>query len=237
MSLKVTDVRSGYGRAIFLQDVSVEIAPGEVVALLGANGAGKSTLARTIAGTLHCRAGRIEVDGERVDRWPADRRACRGLTLVPEGRRLFASLTVGENIALGRIAAARRPPETDHVTEVLDAFPVLRERWNQQAGLLSGGEQQMVALTRAVAANPRFLLLDEPSLGLSPLLVTEVYRLIRHIVERTRAGVLLVEQMTDLALEFAARAYVLDRGRVVLSGSSEIVAASPQVRSAYLGES
>jgi len=236
MSLRIVDIRSGYGRAAVLQDVSVEIAPGEVVALLGANGAGKSTLVRTIAGSIHCRSGQIDLDGVRIDRRPADWRACRGVTLVPEGRRLFANLTVGENIALGGIAAKRRPPGADHVAEVLDAFPILRERWGQQAGLLSGGEQQMVALTRAVAANPRFLLLDEPSLGLSPLLVTEVYRLIRYIVERTRAGVLLVEQMTDLALEFATRGYVLDRGRVVQSGPSQVVAMSPQVRSAYLGE-
>lgn len=235
MSLNVSAVCSGYNRGSVLHDVDVVVEPGQVVAVLGSNGAGKSTLVRTIAGSVATREGTIVLDGESVERLRPEQRARRGLILVPEGRMLFSRLTVADNIAIARRAARGRAEGPDPVEALLDAFPVVRARWRQRAGLLSGGEQQMVALTRAVASRPRYLLLDEPSLGLSPLLVREVFGLVRHIVETTNAGVLLVEQSVDQALRLADQAYVLERGRVVESGSPVELRQSEAIRRAYLG--
>ncbi|MDX8152698.1 ABC transporter ATP-binding protein [Patulibacter brassicae] len=235
MSLQVQGLRAGYGRATILEDVSVEVAPGEVAAVIGSNGAGKTTLVKTIAGSLAARGGRILQDGDAIGGLPPEKRARRGVVMVPEGRRLFGNLTVEENIRLGRQAARGRDEGDDPVEPLLEAFPIVRERWTQRAGLLSGGEQQMVALTRAVAGRPRYLLLDEPSLGLSPRLTQEVFRLVRLVVETTNAGVILVEQMADQALKLATNAYVLDQGRVSASGPAEEIRRSDAVRKAYLG--
>lgn len=237
MTLTIEDVRAGYGRATVLRGVDLTVDPGEVVAVIGSNGAGKTTLARTIAGALRTQSGTITEDGDRIDKLSPQHRSRRGIVLVPEGRRLFPSLTVAENIAIGRRAARGRNKGPDPVDGLLAAFPVVRERWGQRAGLLSGGEQQMVALTRAVASRPRYLLLDEPSLGLSPLLTQEVFRLIRLVIEQTGAGVVLVEQMADQALDIANRAYVLEQGSVVLTGPAEQVRQSDTVKAAYLGGS
>ncbi|WP_018635096.1 ABC transporter ATP-binding protein [Parafrankia elaeagni] len=233
-ALEVRDLHAGYGRATVLHGVSLQVARGEIVSVIGSNGAGKSTLVQTVAGLLPARAGEILLDGEGVTGATAQMRARRGVVLVPEGRRLFGELTVGENIRLGR-RAARGRSDDDPVADLLDAFPVVRERWNQQSGLLSGGQQQMVALTRAAASRPRYLLLDEPSLGLSPALTLEVFRLVRLVAERTGAGVVLVEQMADQALRLASRAYVLEQGRVVASGEAGELRRSDAVRKAYLG--
>lgn len=235
MSLQVTDVVSGYGRMRVLQEVSIEVAPGKIVAVVGANGAGKSTLAKTISGVLRCSSGTIQVDGKPVQSSPAEHRARLGLIHVPEGRRLFGTLTVAENIAMGRHAARGRRDGADTVDHLLDRFPILRDRWNQRAGLLSGGEQQMVALTRAAASRPRYLLLDEPSLGLSPRLSSEVFELVAMIAEDTGAGVMLIEQRVDAALKLADYAHVLERGRVVASGTADDIRNSEAVRVAYLG--
>jgi branched-chain amino acid transport system ATP-binding protein len=235
MSLEVDRLECGYDRAPILHGVSLRVGPGELVAVVGSNGAGKTTLVRTIAGLLTVRSGDLRIDGKSFARMSAARRARSGIIMVPEGRRLFPQLTVGENIEMGRRAARGRTGAEDPVAALLDAFPILTDRWNQQANLLSGGEQQMVALTRAVASRPQYLLLDEPSLGLSPLKTLEVFRLIEMIRERTGAGILLVEQMADQALQAADRAYVLELGRVSMEGPAAEVRASDEVRRAYLG--
>lgn len=234
-ALAVEGLRAGYGRATVLHDVALEVGRGEIVTVIGSNGAGKSTLVQTIAGLLPARAGTISLDGQPMTSTPPHLRARNGVVLVPEGRRLFGEMTVGENIRLGRRAARGRDEGDDPVEDLLAAFPVVKERWDQQSGLLSGGQQQMVALTRAAASRPRYLLLDEPSLGLSPALTLEVFRLIKLIADRTGAGVVLVEQMADQALRLAARAYVLEQGRVVAEGSADELRKSDAVRRAYLG--
>lgn len=237
MSLVVGDVSSGYGRATVIESINVELAPGRISAVIGSNGAGKSTLARTVCGLLPCRSGSIVLDGKPVQKLSAAQRARAGIVMVPEGRRLFAKLTVAENIRLGSHAAAGRgKASTQHVETLLDAFPVLRERWGQRAGQLSGGEQQMVALTRAVASAPKYLLLDEPSLGLSPKLTQEVFRLIQLIADETNAGIFLIEQMADDALGLAQHANVLEQGRITISGPADELRTSPDVRAAYLGK-
>ncbi|MBS44300.1 MAG: branched-chain amino acid ABC transporter ATP-binding protein [Nocardioides sp.] len=235
MSLVVEKAESGYDRNPILTGVSVRVDPGELVAVVGSNGAGKTTLVRTIVGQLALRSGSVTLEGADVSSLATHKRAKQGLMMVPEGRKLFPRLTVGENIALGRRAAGKRATGEDPVEALLEAFPVVKERWGQQASLLSGGEQQMVALTRAVAARPSYLLLDEPSLGLSPLKTLDVFRLIELIRERTGAGVLLVEQMADQALAAADRAYVLEHGRISMEGDAAELRASDEVRRAYLG--
>lgn len=235
MTLTVTGLASGYGRMNVLRNVDIEVATGNIVSVVGANGAGKSTLAKTLSGSLKAASGTIAMDGTEVQNLAPDRRSRLGLIHVPEGRRLFGTLTVAENIALGRHAARGRRQGDDIVDHLLDSFPILRERWSQRAGLLSGGEQQMVALTRAAASKPRYLLLDEPSLGLSPRLSTEVFRLVELIAEETGAGVMLIEQRVDAALQLASHAYVLERGRMVASGTADEVRNSEAVRVAYLG--
>jgi branched-chain amino acid transport system ATP-binding protein len=235
MSLEIEALESGYDRAPILHGVSLRVEPGELVAVVGSNGAGKTTLVRTISGLLQVRAGDLRVDGDSFARTSPTKRARAGIVMVPEGRRLFPQLTVGENIEIGRRAARGRKGGDDPVEALLEAFPIVSDRWNQQAMLLSGGEQQMVALTRAVASRPRYLLLDEPSLGLSPLKTLDVFRLIELIRERTGAGILLVEQMADQALRAADRAYVLEHGRVSMEGPAAELRASDEVRRAYLG--
>jgi branched-chain amino acid transport system ATP-binding protein len=232
--LRIEGLASGYGRIEVLHELDLEVGPGEVVAVLGANGAGKTTLVRTIAGQLPVRSGSITFDGQDVTRTAPHARAKQGLLMVPEGRRLFGGLSVAENIALGR-RAARGSEGEDPLAELEDLFPIIRERSHQQAGLLSGGEQQQVAFARALVGRPRMLLLDEPSLGLSPLLVDQLFEHIGVIRERLGVGMVLVEQMVHRALEIAERAYVIERGRVVLSGPSAEVAASEAVQQAYLG--
>ncbi|WP_300400534.1 ABC transporter ATP-binding protein [Nocardioides sp.] len=235
MSLVIDNVESGYDRAPILHGVSMRVDPGELVAVVGSNGAGKTTLVRTISGLLAVRSGDVADDDGSLTKLTPAKRARRGTVMVPEGRKLFPQLTVGQNIELGRRAARGRTGGQDPVEALLEAFPIVKERWGQQANLLSGGEQQMVALTRAVAARPRYLLLDEPSLGLSPLKTLDVFRLIELIRERTGAGILLVEQMADQALAAADRAYVLEHGRVSMEGPAAELRASDEIRRAYLG--
>ena len=232
--LAVHDLHAGYGSVRVLHGVDLEFEQGDLVAVLGANGAGKTTLVRTIAGQLPVRQGVIKLDGQAVTRTPTHQRARAGLLMVPEGRRLFGGLSVAENIALGR-RADRGGDGEDVLEELLELFPIVRERASQQAGLLSGGEQQQVALVRALVGRPRYLLLDEPSLGLSPVLVDQLFGHIEAIRDRLQIGVLLVEQLVDRALSLASRAYVMDRGRIVLAGTSDEVASSPAVQQAYLG--
>jgi branched-chain amino acid transport system ATP-binding protein len=221
MMLELNTVQSGYGKVTVIREVSLTVAPGEVVAILGANGAGKTTLARTISGTLPLRAGRIVLDGDDISRMTPHARARRGIIQVPEGRRLFGSLTVSQNIDLGRIAGRKRSGDQDGLERLIESFPKLKILWKRQAGLLSGGEQQMVALARAAAGRPRVLILDEPSLGLSPLLVDEVFAMVDLMSRELGCAVLLIEQLADRALSAASRGVVIAHGEVATTGSAE----------------
>ena len=228
--LIVEGLVAGYGRIEALHGVDLAVSGAEAVTLIGTNGAGKTTLLKTVAGLIRPWRGRIRWQGEDITGWPAERRVRAGLALVPEGRRVFAGLSVADNLLLG--GYARRGKGA--LVEVYDLFPRLRERRAQPAGTLSGGEQQMLAIGRALMPRPRLLLLDEPSLGLAPLLSREIFDVIRRI-NADGVSVLLVEQNARRALALATRGYVLETGRLVASGPSAGLAADPRVRRAYLG--
>ena len=233
--LEVTGLRVSYGAVAAIKGVDLSVGSGEVVALLGANGAGKSTMLRTISGLIRPRAGRITLGSQAIHRLPPARIVRLGVAHCPEGRRVFGSLSVGENLRLGAAARAERSGVAEDRDRIYAMFPVLRERMHQSAGTLSGGEQQMLALGRALMARPRVLLLDEPSLGLAPLLVQQIFRTLREL---KAAGVtmLLVEQNIKLALDLSDRAYVLRTGEVSLAGSAaELKADYEKVAAAYLG--
>jgi branched-chain amino acid transport system ATP-binding protein len=234
--LSVRDLRVRYGAAIALDGVSLDVCEGEVVALVGANGAGKTTTLKTITGMselLKSVTGSIRFDNQRIDRLPAHEIARLGLAHVPEGRRVFPESTVEENLALG--AYRRRDDRVrGDIETVYSRFPILGQRRRQPAGLLSGGEQQMLAIGRALVSNPRFLLLDEPSLGLSPIIVDDVFEVIRNLAHDD-VTILLVEQLATRALDVADRAYILESGRIVRHGDAEELTHDPQVKDAYLG--
>jgi branched-chain amino acid transport system ATP-binding protein len=232
--LEVDSLDVFYGAIHALKGLSLSVDEGEIVTLIGANGAGKSTTLKAISGLLRPRHGTIRFAGQEIGRVPADRVVAMGLSQAPEGRRVFQNMSVRENLELG--AFTRRDAagiKTDQ-EEVLALFPRLKERLSQQAGTLSGGEQQMLAMGRALMARPRLLLLDEPSLGLAPFLVKEIFRIIREI-NRRGATVLLVEQNANMALETAGRGYVLETGEVVLADTGQALLANPEVQRAYLG--
>ena len=232
--LKVEDIRVSYGQVGALWGVSFEVPDGEIVALVGGNGAGKTTTLKTISGLLRPSSGRVVLDGDELQRRSTMEVVDRGVVQVPEGRKLFPEMTVRDNLLLGAFRPASRPAQRERLERVYAVFPRLRERERQMAGTLSGGEQQMVAIGRGLMAGPRVLMLDEPSLGLAPIMVEEMFRV---IVEINRAGVtvLLVEQNTQHALAIASRGYVLESGRVVLSGSGAELLSNERVREAYLG--
>lgn len=231
--LSVRDLVSGYGGVPVLRGVSLDVGPGEVVAVLGANGVGKTTLNATISGLVRAFAGSIVLDGERIDGLKAPQIVRRGLIHVPEGRRIFPNLSVRENLELGSYARAK-PSRARSLERVFATFPRLRERAGQDAGTLSGGEQQMLAIGRGLMGDPKLLILDEPSLGLSPLLVDELFRLVAEIAGGGLA-VMLVEQNVVQSLELADRAYVLENGAVTMAGAARDLAADPQLEKAYLG--
>ncbi|WP_434599070.1 ABC transporter ATP-binding protein [Streptomyces sp. A5-4] len=239
-SLEVSGLAVGYGPVRALRDVSLQVPPGAVVAVLGGNGAGKSTLLRAISRTLRfhrgaATAGAVAFDGRPLDRMNAAQVVAAGVVQVPEGRQVFARMTVGDNLRAGALGARGGRKETAAaLARVHELFPVLAERAHQRAGLLSGGEQQMLALGRALMARPRLLLLDEPSLGLAPLMAARIAETVREI-NATGTSVLLVEQNAALALRLASTAYVLDVGEVALSGPADELAASDEVRRRYLG--
>jgi len=232
--LQVRDIRVSHGKVPAVHGVSLELAAGQIVALVGGNGNGKSTTLRAIAGLDPVDRGTITLDGEPIERLPAHRRVSRGLSLVPEGRRLFPRLTVERNLELG--AFTRRDPEeiAGSLDLVYETFPILRERRRQAAGTLSGGEQQMVAIARGLMASPRLLMLDEPSWGIAPILVGRIFETIQAI-NRMGVSILLVEQNVQRALALAHRAYVIQTGRIVLSGEGRELLGSELVRRAYLG--
>jgi len=233
--LEVSDLRVSYGAVTAIHGVSLSVAAGEVVALLGANGAGKSTMLRTISGLSRPRSGRISLGGEAIHRLPPARIVRLGIAHCPEGRRVFGSLSVAENLRLGAAARAERSGMAEDRERIYAMFPILRERMTQSAGTLSGGEQQMLALGRALMARPKVLLLDEPSLGLAPLLVQQIFRTLAEL-KAQGVTMLLVEQNINLALALADRAYVLRTGEVSLAGSAaELQADYEKVAAAYLG--
>jgi len=228
--LELNDVSARYGQIVALHGVSLTVAEGEVVALLGANGAGKTTTLRAISGTVR-RSGEIAVAGKRLARVGPEAVARAGIAHVPEGRGIFAELTVWENLRMGAYMQRGRPD----FAMVLEYFPWLDARKNQQAGTLSGGEQQMLALARAFLQRPRLLMLDEPSLGLAPLVTREVFRVVGELNQKEGLAVLVVEQNAALALAAAARAYVLETGSVTVAGTGDELKANDAVRTAYLG--
>ncbi|HSE78599.1 MAG TPA: ABC transporter ATP-binding protein [Alphaproteobacteria bacterium] len=231
--LEVHDLRAGYGDVAVLHGVDLAVQPGEIVAVLGSNGAGKSTLNNNVCGLYRAFAGAVRFAGEDITRArPADIVA-RGLIQVPEGRRVFPNLTVRENLDLGSYRRGRRR-RAENLDRVAVVFPRLKERLGQVAGTLSGGEQQMLAIGRGLMAEPRLLILDEPSLGLSPLLVEEMFALISRLHQEGLA-MLLVEQNVVQSLSFAARAYVMENGRIVLSGDAASLRDDPALKKAYLG--
>ncbi len=231
--LKVEDIEVRYGNIRALKDVSFEVAEGEIVALLGANGAGKTTTQKTVSGMLRPSKGSITYDGIRIDGIPAHELIQIGICHVPEGRHVFPRMTVAENLEMGAFRFKRT--DEAELERVLVMFPRLRERYKQPAGTLSGGEQQMLAIGRALMGKPRLLLLDEPSMGLAPLIVAQIFDIIREI-NSAGVTVLLVEQNAARALELAHRGYVLETGEIVLEGSGTELLADDRVRAAYLGE-
>ncbi len=232
--LEVSDLQTYYGAIQALKGVSFTVEEGEIVTLIGSNGAGKSTTLRSISGLTPARSGRIVIGGEDITRVPAHEIPSRGIALAPEGRHCFSRMTVRENLDLGA-HRRRRGAEVDADLErVFELFPRLKERERQKAGTMSGGEQQMLAIGRALMARPRLLMLDEPSMGIAPILVQRIYETIAEI-NRSGVTILLVEQNANYALDVSKRGYVLETGRVVLSGDSEKLQTNPEVQRAYLG--
>ena len=231
--LCVEHLSAGYGDVRVLWDVSLDVAAGEVVALIGSNGAGKSTLLAAISGLIPLAEGRVAFEGRELKGLPPDRIVAAGVVQVPQGRRLFGSLTVRENLLMGAYLRRDREVAAD-VEGVLELLPRLRQRFEYLAGRLSGGEQQQVAIARALMARPKVLLIDEMSLGLAPVLVEQLLQILYDINARGVA-ILMVEQDVETALEFAKRAYVLETGRMTLSGPSATLLDNPQVQKAYLG--
>jgi len=234
MLLEVNDLNVYYGAIHALQGISFGVEEGEIVSLIGANGAGKSTTLRTISGLLRPRTGTIQFRGQDITFTPAEQIVRLGISQVPEGRKIFAPLTVKENLLMG--AYTRTDPDEIQASmeRVFTSFPRLKERISQLGGTLSGGEQQMLATGRGLMSRPSLLLMDEPSMGLSPILVEEIFRIIQEINSQG-TSILLVEQNALMALSISTRAYVLETGRIVLSGAAREVAENPQVKAAYLG--
>lgn len=232
--LKIDKINVYYGAIHAIKGISLEVNQGQIVTLIGANGAGKSTILRTISGLLKPKDGAIHFEGKSIAGIPAQNIVKLGVSQVPEGRRVFADMTVLENLELGAYIRSDKKGIQEDMETVFQRFPRLKERVAQLAGTLSGGEQQMLAMGRALMSRPRLLLLDEPSMGLAPLLVKEIFSIIKDI-NATGTTILLVEQNANMALSIANHAYVLETGRITLAGSAKELAASEEVRKAYLG--
>ncbi len=232
--LEVHDLYSGYGRIEILKGLELKVPAGQIVTLIGANGAGKTTFLMTLSGIVRARKGHIRFEGMPIEKLPPDELVKLGIVQVPEGRRIFAHLTVQENLDLGAYLRRDREIGKDR-TELIELFPILRDRLRSLAGNLSGGEQQMLAMARALVARPRLLLLDEPSLGLAPKMIDTVFQLIRRINQRG-ITILLVEQNAWKALETADHAYVIESGKIKLEGTGKELLNNPTVRQLYLGE-
>ncbi len=233
MMLQLSGLHAHYGHVHALRGVDISVQVGEIVTLIGANGAGKSTLMTTLFGMPRCSAGKIIFDGEDITRLPTHQVSHRGIALVPEGRHIYPRMTVLENLQMGTAQADPANFEVD-LKRMEALFPILEERRNQRAGTLSGGEQQMLAIARALMSRPKLLLLDEPSLGLAPLYIKKIFQIIRELNRDYGMTILLVEQNANHALKVAHRAYVLQHGEIVLSGTGQELLTSPEVRAAYL---
>lgn len=232
--LKLHGISSGYGGTEIIRNVSLEVNKGEVVTIVGANGAGKTTTLRTICGIVKPESGSIEFEGRKLDGLGSDEIVTAGITMVPEGRQLFPHISVRDNLLMGAYKRSARSMANQRMDEVLQIFPRVRERLAQMAGSLSGGEQQMVAIARGLMANPTLLMFDEPSLGLSPLLMSQVFDVIDQIVE-LGTTVLIVEQNIVHTLKIADRGYVLENGEITMTGTGQELLDSPHIRKAYLG--
>ncbi len=235
MLLEVSNLHVAYGAIRALQGISFHIDRGEIVTLIGANGAGKSTTLRTISGLLRPAEGDIRFKGQSITRTPAERIVKMGICQVPEGRQIFARLTVRENLEMGAYTRRDKREIAESMERVFASFPRLKERINQRGGTLSGGEQQMLSMGRGLMSKPDLLLLDEPSMGLAPILVEEIFNIIQRI-NAQGTSILLVEQNAAMALSVAHRGYVLETGRIVLEGTARELLENPQVQAAYLGE-
>ena len=232
--LKVENLSVHYGMIQAVRDVSFEVNEGEVVSLIGANGAGKTTILRTLSGLVRPSAGKIEFLGKEIQKLPAQKIVAGGLSQVPEGRHVFPGLTVMENLEMGAFLKKNREENQANLKKVFSRFPRLEERKNQDAATLSGGEQQMLAMGRALMSTPKLLLLDEPSMGLAPIFIQEIFDIIQDI-QKQGTTVLLIEQNANKALAISDRGYVLETGKIVLSGTGKGLASSEEVRKAYLG--
>ncbi|MFC0385188.1 ABC transporter ATP-binding protein [Muricoccus vinaceus] len=235
--LELHGISAGYGRNAVLRECSLKVQPGEVVALIGANGAGKSTLVNTVSGLLPCRGGSILLDGERIDGLSPRGRVRRGIAHVPEGRQIFGGLSVKDNLILGAYASEEMRDAAalqERIAKSCHFFPTLQDRMGEAAGNLSGGQQQMLAIARGLMGRPRYLLLDEPSLGLAPLLVSEIFRLVTQL-RHAGLSILLSEQNARQSLKVSDRAYVIEMGCIVLQGSSQEILATEEIAEKYLG--
>ena len=232
--LKVENLSVHYGMIQAVRDVSFEVNEGEVVSLIGANGAGKTTILRTLSGLVRPSAGKIQFLGKEIQKMPAQKIVAGGVSQVPEGRHVFPGLTVMENLEMGAFLKKNREENQANLKKVFSRFPRLEERKNQDAATLSGGEQQMLAMGRALMSTPKLLLLDEPSMGLAPIFIQEIFDIIQDI-QKQGTTVLLIEQNANKALAISDRGYVLETGKIVLSGTGKELAASDEVRKAYLG--
>lgn len=233
--LKLSNVQTFYGNVQVLKDLSIEVSPGEIITLIGANGAGKSTTLMSISGIVPPRAGEILFDDKPIHNLSPDDIVASGISLVPEGRRIFPRLTVMENLDMGAFLRRDNVEIKKDVNHIFELFPILAERRHQQGGTLSGGEQQMLAISRALMARPRLLLLDEPSLGLGPIFVKLIFDIIRKINTESRTTIFLVEQNAHMALKVAHRGYVMENGLITLEGSTDTLLHNEDVKRAYLG--
>lgn len=234
--LELKHVSAGYGNILALQDVSLTVPLGEIVTIIGANGAGKSTTLMTICGIVRARQGEIIYDGRPIHELSADTLPALGLCQVPEGRRIFPRLTVQENLQMGAFFRKNKVEIKQDLESIYDLFPVLQERRKQKGGTLSGGEQQMLAIGRALMGRPKLLLLDEPSLGLAPLVVKKIFQIIERLNKEDGTTILLVEQNANLALKVAKYGYVLETGKIVMQDDAETLLGDETIRKAYLGE-
>ena len=233
--LKLENIQAAYGNILALKNISLEIGKGEIITLIGANGAGKSTTLMAISGVVPCRSGKITFQGREIQGRESDEIVKMGLCQVPEGRHIFPQLTVQENLDMGAFLRNDRTEIKKDLEYVFSLFPILAQRRHQDGGTLSGGEQQMLAMSRALMARPQLLLLDEPSMGLAPLVIKQIFEIIKQINEENNTTIFLVEQNANQALHIADRGYVIENGEITLAGPSQDLLTNPDVQKAYLG--